>query len=259
MCAIRRGRVRCGLTSCSNHESNTWSDSIAVVRGEAERSRSQRGTRVLVAVEAVKRVWYKWLRRRGQYHRLTWERYNALLARYPLPRPRSGRRYRESRRSRMVGISSSGSGEDHRRLTITSRRASLPPPNPDLLPTPPGNEETLQAVQVCLIPPAGVMRKPVRVSSVSEGIIGVLEVFALPRSKYLEQGPGFEWLERRRGHARASSNPRASWQAYNPGSYIRRREFHSAQVANQLARSPNALGPRIVRIVADRGGSASSS
>jgi hypothetical protein len=41
-----------------------------------------------LVVEEVKRVWYKWLRRRGQHHRLTWERFNALLARFPLPRPR---------------------------------------------------------------------------------------------------------------------------------------------------------------------------
>jgi group II intron reverse transcriptase/maturase len=39
-------------------------------------------------VEQTKRVWFKWLRRRSQRTRLTWERYNALLVRYPLPRPR---------------------------------------------------------------------------------------------------------------------------------------------------------------------------
>jgi RNA-directed DNA polymerase len=41
-----------------------------------------------LVVEEAKRVWYKWLRRRSQRRRLTWERFNELLARYPIPRPR---------------------------------------------------------------------------------------------------------------------------------------------------------------------------
>jgi RNA-directed DNA polymerase len=39
-------------------------------------------------VEETKRVWYKWLRRRSQRAHLNWGRFNALLARFPLPRPR---------------------------------------------------------------------------------------------------------------------------------------------------------------------------
>jgi hypothetical protein len=39
-------------------------------------------------VEEVRRIWLKWLRRRSQRTRLTWERYVELLARFPLPRPR---------------------------------------------------------------------------------------------------------------------------------------------------------------------------
>jgi group II intron reverse transcriptase/maturase len=35
--------------------------------------------------EAVKRVWYKWLKRRSQRRRMNWERFNRLLGRYPLP------------------------------------------------------------------------------------------------------------------------------------------------------------------------------
>jgi RNA-directed DNA polymerase len=34
------------------------------------------------------RSWHKWLRRRSQRRSLTWERFNALHRRYPLPRPR---------------------------------------------------------------------------------------------------------------------------------------------------------------------------
>ena len=39
-------------------------------------------------VEVTRRVWFKWLRRRSQRTRLTWERFELLLARFPLPRPR---------------------------------------------------------------------------------------------------------------------------------------------------------------------------
>lgn len=35
----------------------------------------------------VGRLWYKWLRRRGQQRCLTWDRFNQILARYPLPPP----------------------------------------------------------------------------------------------------------------------------------------------------------------------------
>jgi RNA-directed DNA polymerase len=36
----------------------------------------------------VARLWRKWLERRSCSKRLTWDRFNALLARHPLPRPR---------------------------------------------------------------------------------------------------------------------------------------------------------------------------
>ena len=68
-------------------------------------------------VHATQRVWRKWLRRRSQRTRLTWERFNRLLERFPLPRPRVvvriwGRSHEaHQRRSRMVEISLSGSGE----------------------------------------------------------------------------------------------------------------------------------------------------
>jgi hypothetical protein len=39
-------------------------------------------------VEETKRNWLKWLRRRSNRSRLTWERFDALLERFPLPRPR---------------------------------------------------------------------------------------------------------------------------------------------------------------------------
>lgn len=39
-------------------------------------------------VVQVQRAWFKWLRRRSQRTRLTWERYQDLLRDFPLPRPR---------------------------------------------------------------------------------------------------------------------------------------------------------------------------
>lgn len=39
-------------------------------------------------VRVTKRIWYKWLRRRGQRRPLSWPRFGALLKRYPLPEPR---------------------------------------------------------------------------------------------------------------------------------------------------------------------------
>jgi RNA-directed DNA polymerase len=43
---------------------------------------------LLLLVEEVKRAWYKWLRRRSQQRHLNWERFGAILKRFPLPRPR---------------------------------------------------------------------------------------------------------------------------------------------------------------------------
>jgi hypothetical protein len=43
---------------------------------------------LLLLVEATRRAWYKWLCRRSQRTRLTWERFADLLAQLPLPRPR---------------------------------------------------------------------------------------------------------------------------------------------------------------------------
>jgi RNA-directed DNA polymerase len=38
--------------------------------------------------EQVKRLWRKWLNRRSRKNDMPWERFNRLLERYPLPRPR---------------------------------------------------------------------------------------------------------------------------------------------------------------------------
>jgi RNA-directed DNA polymerase len=41
-----------------------------------------------VLVYAVRRIWMKWLRRRSQRTRLTWERFKVLMQHFPLPVPR---------------------------------------------------------------------------------------------------------------------------------------------------------------------------
>ncbi len=43
---------------------------------------------LLLVIEQVKRAWYKWLCRRSQRKRLTWERFADLLRDFPLPIPR---------------------------------------------------------------------------------------------------------------------------------------------------------------------------
>jgi group II intron reverse transcriptase/maturase len=45
-------------------------------------------TSMMRLVEATKRAWYKWLRRRSQRTRLNWERFTDMLRWWPLPRPR---------------------------------------------------------------------------------------------------------------------------------------------------------------------------
>ena len=69
------------------------------------------GQSLKTLVRATARIWYLWLRRRGQKRRLNWERINALLRRLPLPAPLitvslwGNRREPHQRRSRMVEIS----------------------------------------------------------------------------------------------------------------------------------------------------------
>jgi group II intron reverse transcriptase/maturase len=43
---------------------------------------------LLLVIDQVKRVWYKWLCRRSQRKRLNWERFQDLLRDFPLPKPR---------------------------------------------------------------------------------------------------------------------------------------------------------------------------
>lgn len=44
--------------------------------------------RVARLIAAAERIWFKWLRRRSNRTRLTWQRFGKLLKAFPLPRPR---------------------------------------------------------------------------------------------------------------------------------------------------------------------------
>lgn len=44
---------------------------------------------LLQVSQAVRRSWFKWLNRRGQRSKLTWKRFEGLIAQYPLPEPRA--------------------------------------------------------------------------------------------------------------------------------------------------------------------------
>ena len=44
--------------------------------------------RLMAVWDRAKKQWYKWLSRRSQKTRLSWQRYNDLLKAFPLPRPR---------------------------------------------------------------------------------------------------------------------------------------------------------------------------
>ena len=93
---------------------------------------------LLRLVEATKRAWYKWLCRRSQRKRLTWERLTDLLRSglFPAHGSRSGfgtcNHESHQRKSRMVDISLSGSGEGPGWATSrpTLQRPFPPPGSP---------------------------------------------------------------------------------------------------------------------------------
>jgi group II intron reverse transcriptase/maturase len=60
------------------------------LRGHMSYFGVQGNTRCLARlVDVARQAWRKWLNRRSQRSRLTWERFKALLRRYPLPQPRA--------------------------------------------------------------------------------------------------------------------------------------------------------------------------
>ena len=119
-CKTRRARLRRAIQSvdeyCRRHRHDPVKDQHAALtrrlRGHYNYFGVNGNWRSLNSLaKAVARNWFLGLRRRGQKHRLNWERFQALLQRLPLPEPRitvrvwgdADKPYQ--RKSRMVAIS----------------------------------------------------------------------------------------------------------------------------------------------------------
>jgi RNA-directed DNA polymerase len=96
-CKTRRASLRRAKTSiydwCRRHRHWSIKDQHAALhrrlRGHFNYfGVSGNSTRMMRLVEATKRFWYKWLRRRSQRTRLNWARFTDMLRWWPLPRPR---------------------------------------------------------------------------------------------------------------------------------------------------------------------------
>ena len=62
---------------------------VAMLRGHYEYYGITGNLRALATYhETVRRLWRKWLNRRSQRAKMPWDRYDRLLHRHPLPRPR---------------------------------------------------------------------------------------------------------------------------------------------------------------------------
>jgi group II intron reverse transcriptase/maturase len=96
-CKTRRARLRRSIQAvaeyCRRHRHDPVKDQHAALtrrlRGHYNYFGVNGNWRSLNSlVKAAARTWFLWLRRRGQKHRLNWERFKALLRRLPLPEPR---------------------------------------------------------------------------------------------------------------------------------------------------------------------------
>jgi group II intron reverse transcriptase/maturase len=78
---------------CRRHRHHSVRDQHAALRRRIQGHLNYFGVNgnfrsLLVVVGHARRIWYKWLCRRSQRTRLTWERFVDLLRDFPLPRPR---------------------------------------------------------------------------------------------------------------------------------------------------------------------------
>jgi group II intron reverse transcriptase/maturase len=96
-CKTRRARLRRAIMAvyswcrCHRHEKVPAQHAALVrrIRGHMNYFGVNGNTRALwMLVHHAERAWFKWLRRRSNKNRLTWERFNDVLKAYPLPRPR---------------------------------------------------------------------------------------------------------------------------------------------------------------------------
>ena len=96
-CKTRRASLRRAKTSiydwCQRHRHLSIKDQHAALHRRLRGHFNDFGVSgnynsMMRLVEATKRAWYKWLRRRSQRTRLNWERFTDMLRWWPLPRPR---------------------------------------------------------------------------------------------------------------------------------------------------------------------------
>jgi group II intron reverse transcriptase/maturase len=96
-CKTRRASLRRAKTSiydwCRRHRHLSIKDQHAALHRRLRGHCNYFGVSgnynsMMRLVEATKRAWYKWLRRRSQRTRLNWERFTDMLRWWPLPRPR---------------------------------------------------------------------------------------------------------------------------------------------------------------------------
>ena len=96
-CKTRRASLRRAIRSvydwCRGHRHRPVKEQHAALRRRLQGHFNYFGVNgnfhsLLLLVEATRRAWYKWLCRRSQRKRLTWERFADLLRQLPLPRPR---------------------------------------------------------------------------------------------------------------------------------------------------------------------------
>jgi group II intron reverse transcriptase/maturase len=96
-CKTRRARQTRALRSIAEYCRNHRHDSVPTQHAALVRriqghfnyfgvSGNHRSLQRLV--QAVRRIWFRWLRQRSQRTSLSWARFHALLARFPLPVPR---------------------------------------------------------------------------------------------------------------------------------------------------------------------------
>ena len=131
-CKTRRARLRRAIQAvdawCRRHRHETGGAARRAQRVASRATSTTSGSTatcgVCLPLFQAERAWYKWLRRRSQQAQLTWERFGELLRRLPSPQPRivvphlgSSSHEPSPRKSRMVEISLSGSGEGPGRAT----------------------------------------------------------------------------------------------------------------------------------------------
>ena len=96
-CKTRRARLRRAIQAvyswCRSHRHEKVPEQHAAlvrrIRGHMNYFGVSGNVRALTTlVHHSERAWFKWLLRRSQKTRLTWERFKELLKAYPLPRPR---------------------------------------------------------------------------------------------------------------------------------------------------------------------------